>query len=147
MKNKLNLLMLFGLIYFAAGVFCLSILAQEMFDRYRFNLAASTIYNSTEMIILMTCCIGFFSTAIGLFLKKRWARILGAIILLGLACMWFIVVSTSYSENNWIPLFGFSVVVVAGVIFGIFFLNNEFVVDQGKLQEERPIEHNDILDV
>ena len=138
--------MLFGLIYFAAGVFCLSILAQEMFDRVRFDLSYATIYSSSEMIIFTVCCISFFTTAIGLFLKKRWARIMAAIILLGLAFLWFILVSTSYSENNWIPLFGFSVVVLAGLIFGIFFLNNEAIIEQGKQPNEK-WEHKDILDI
>ena len=71
---------------------------------------------------------------------------MAAIILLGLAFLWFILVSTSYSENNWIPLFGFSVVVVAGLIFGIFFLNNEAIIEQGKQPIEK-WEDKDILDI
>lgn len=145
MKNNINILVLFGLVFMCFGLCCLAIFLQELLDASRFN--TSFRWQGPQVFFLGTGLMGIMA-GLGLMLRQRWAIRSSTLILILAAGGWtfFILNELPGAGNDVIVMIGLTVLVYSALLFGILFLNNEYVLrlfDQAHSPEEK---NDDILD-
>ncbi len=144
MKNNLNLLVLFGILFAGFGLCCLSIFTQELLDSGRYNEAFQ--WKTPHYFFLSSGMISVL-TGLGLMLRKNWARLPATLLLIFAAAAWtlFAISEIKNVERDGIITIGFTIFLYSASLFGVLFLNNQYVLRSFDHQDP-PEEEEDILD-
>ncbi len=145
MKNNINILVLFGLVFMCFGLCCLAIFLQELMDASQFNTRFR--WRAPQVFFLGTGAMALMA-GLGLMLRQRWAVRTSTLILILAAGGWtfFILKEIPGSGNDLIVTIGLTVFIYSALLFSILFLNNEYVLrlfDEVHSPEEK---NEDILD-
>jgi hypothetical protein len=145
MKNNINILVLFGLVLMCFGLCCLGVFMQDLLDASQYNVRFR--WRAPQVFFLGTGAMSLMA-GLGLMLRQRWAVRSATLILILVAGAWafFLLNEMQKSDNELMVMIGMTVLVYSLLLFGILFLNNEYVLrlfDQAHSPEEK---NEDILD-
>lgn len=148
MKNQFNILTLFGILMLGVSLAMLGFAGQFYAERY------DVLYPERQAEYWAR--IGFFIAGIamtilsvGLLLRYKWSRIgLIAAHVTGLI-VWtvFLISIMKSAPSPWFAIGGLSAFVYCFLIFGLFFLNNKYVLEHFEDHHYKNEDHPEILDL
>lgn len=146
--NRVNLTTLFAMIGIGVSLLLLGIGAQFMVEMNRYGNAG---YDSGDMLAGSTFSLAGALTllfSIALIMRLPWARIALQILLLlaGFGWVIFIIFLAADSPGAWFVLTGMAAIGLSGVIFGLLFLGNRYVLRDFDELPPPPAQSNDLLD-
>lgn len=148
MSNHFNLLTLFGLLMLGVSLAFLGVAGQFYLEQSReYHHESTSEFWAKIGFTISGIWMTFFSVA--LLLKYKWAR--SGLLLAHVTgfITWTILFLTVLRDDPraWMVLSGFSGFVYCFLLFGIFFLNNKYVLQHYEELYYRNEDHPDILDV
>lgn len=145
MRNNINILVLFGLVLMCFGLCCLAVFMQDLLDASQYS--STFRWRAPQVFFLGTGAMSLMA-GLGLMLRQRWAVRSSTLILILAAGGWtfFLLNELERAGNEVIVMIGLAVLVYSVLLFGILFLNNDYVLrlfDEAHSPEEK---NEDILD-
>jgi hypothetical protein len=145
MKNNINILVLFGLVLMCFGLCCLAVFIQDLLEASQYN--AVFRWRAPQVFFLGTGAMSLMA-GLGLMLRQRWAVRSSTLLLILVAGAWtfFLLSEFQRSGEEVMVRIGMTVFVYSALLFGILFLNNEYVLrlfDEAHSPEGK---NEDILD-
>lgn len=146
-KNNINLLTLFSILMLCAAAFSLSLAGQFLQDINRHDNYNDDweMWAFTGFTILG---ISWLIAAIGLLMRKHWARTLINIFLTILVFVWAGTIYYGFSPNDrTMPvIIGISVLIFGILGFCLLYLNNAYVLEHFEDKNLKMEKRDDILD-
>ena len=150
MHNRYNLISLFTIYLLGVDMLLLGVGGQLYDDATRYGSEMSTedFWISSSFILLG---ILLLTLSIAFLLRQKWARVGLNFFYLLAGLVWtailiFVLMQPFGADTPWLVLLGTSALVYGNLIFGVLFINNQFVLRQFQDEFQHKAELPDILD-